>query len=186
MSDGTNGNDGGTVVALWHSAAELAAELGISRRTLYRRVKAGRIAKQEVGGRTLYRPVTGDGTRGSDDRVPSVALSVSGDTSDTPFVTPVTPDLSPLVALTERLAAQVAALEREKAEALALGHRALDERDVLAAELSDAFGALRLANGSVRTLQEALEGVLDDVAAVAASPSAVLVRRRLRAVLAGC
>jgi len=183
------GNDGGNLVRIWDSRDELQAELGISRSTFFRRVKAGQIAKQKVDGRTLYRCETSPAPP-----VPTVSVSTPAPTETKPAeVSPneTAGETLRLAEINDRLVARLVELERDNAVADHLRRQAEAERNRLAEELAEVDGylvravaALTQSNKDARRLHAAIEAVTEAVADVATSPLSLPIRGRLRAALA--
>lgn len=198
----SKGGEGGAVVTLWYSKAEAADELGVSTRTLLRMVKRGQVERRQVGREARYRIVKCDRKRATlDTRHPrqgdmaSVTGGKGGEGGDSEIheLTDVVaePEYPVLVGLVERLTDRLVELERknvelerDRAEALAIGHQIADERDQALDLVATAHQALARSNTDVRRLHNAIDTLTDAVVAVCTSPLAVPVRRRLRAALA--
>lgn len=189
------------LIPLWASRETLCATLGISRATFYRRVKAGAIEVQKVDGETRYHVV-------STVRLPVRKSQVEAETrreTETRKGEPVLElehviaDPDPLVAQLGELVTRNGQLERERAEAVTIGHWLADEKEQLSTEnarlkaesatlttlLREAVEAMAKANDDVRRLHNVLDGLVDGVADVSADWKAVPVRSRLRSILAG-
>jgi hypothetical protein len=191
------------LIPLWASRETLCATLGISRATFYRRVKAGAIEVQKVDGETRYHVV-------SNVRLPVRKSQVEAETrreTETETretepvleLTSVIAEPDPLVAQLRELVTRNGQLERERAEAVTIGHWLADEKEQLSTEnarlkaesatltklLSEAVEVVARANDDARRLHSVIDGLVDGVADVSSDWKAVPIRGRLRSILAG-
>lgn len=162
---GTNsGTDGGTGAPfrLWLSNSEACEALGIGSRALRKRVAAGRIERRKVGRECRYRILPADDTGTTAEPIKAEHRNHGGTvhrytgTSAAPKAAPTpepepepSPELATLTRLVDQLTGDLVRSERERGEAVGIGHAIADERDRLRADL-DALRAelLELAGSS--------------------------------------
>ena len=197
----------GAIVHLWMGRDDICELLSITKRTLYNRVNRGQIERNRQGHKTLYRPVK---MQGATQVKAEVQVQVQGakevQITGAPFtssepVLELTAIAEPdhLVGLVERLTDKVALLERERAEAVTIGHMLADEREQLRTEnqrqadelgqlnaiILEAASTLAQSNADVRRLHDTIDGLVDGVVEVSSDWKAVPIRGRLRTILAG-
>ena len=201
-SGARQGGEGGAVVHLWLTKTQATKELGVSSRTLLRKVKRGEVERQQVGREARFRILKratkratldtghagqlGEGGKGGESHEPVLEL------------TSVIAEPDPLVAQLRELVTRNGQLERERAEAITIGHWLADEKEQLSTDnerlqaenatlnalLREAVEVVAKANDDARRLHSVIDGLVDGVAHVSSDWKAVPVRGRLRAILA--
>ena len=94
------------------------------------------------------------------------------------------PDLEGLLKSIKDLTARISWLEHERAEAIHCANQLADQRDHLGAVAQDLEATVRHTQDRMEWLDATVEAMAEAVSKVAASPAAVLVRRRLMAAIA--
>lgn len=157
------GDDTGTGTSapfpLWMTHEQACAALGIKSRALRKRVAAGQVERSAFGRERRYRvlPAPAPGGTGA---APAPEQRHRGGTSyrhtgtgaalkAAPELAP-SPELAELVHLVSQLTSDLVRSERDRGEAVGIGHAIADERDRLRAELDALRGELLELAGTSR------------------------------------
>jgi len=146
-NDGTDSGTGGPF-RLWLTNREACEALSIGERALRKRVAAGRIERRKVGRECRYRilptpepsltpePTTAEHRHhsGSRNRHSGPIAAPKAEPMAAPELEP-SPELATLVHLVNQLTEDLVRSERDRGEAVGIGHAIADERDRLRAEL---------------------------------------------------
>ena len=149
-TDDTGTTESGTVAPfrLWLSNSEACEALSIGPRALRKRVAAGKIERRKVGRECRYRILPADNTgtipepEKAERRNHSGTVYRHSGTNAVPKAEPTpepepepSPELAALARLVDQLTGDLVRSERDRGEAVGIGHAIADERDRLRAEL---------------------------------------------------
>ena len=150
---GTNTGTGtgqGSPFPLWMTNAQACAALGIGPRALRKRVAAGQVERRTLGREGRYRVLPTPAPGGTTPEPMAEHRHHGGTgwrntgTGAVPMTAPraslelaPSPELVELVRLVESLTASLASSERERGEAIGIGHALADERDRALVELAE-------------------------------------------------
>ena len=128
----------------WMARAAILDTLDVSPRTLTNRCQAGKVERRKVGRRSLYR-ILDAGTEATEATQPrqrgntgATGARNAGNLALAPDALPgpdPSPEISDLVHLVNQLTEDLVRSERDRGEAMGIGHAIADERDRLRAEL---------------------------------------------------
>ena len=130
------------IASVWMKRAAILETLEVSPRTLTNRCQAGQVERRKVGRRSLYRILDGskEATEATQPRqrgnTGATGAGNAGNLALAPDIAPEpSPELATLTGLVNRLTDDLVRSERDRGEAVGIGHAIADERDRLRAEL---------------------------------------------------
>ena len=130
-----------TPATLWRTKDDTCEALEVSARTLNRLVASGRVERRQSGRRAVYRILSGTPpatpapeTHANAPRTPrgGGSLALAPDTAPEPEPSP---EVATLADLVNQLTSDLVRSERDRGEAVGIGHAIADERDRLRADL---------------------------------------------------
>ena len=161
-NDGTDSGTGGPF-RLWLTSGDACEALGIGQRALRKRVAAGRVERRKVGRECRYRilpipepgptpePTTAEHRHQLRHRHRNTGPIAAPKAEPTPAPErDPSPELATLTGLVNRLTDDLVRSERDRGEAVGIGHAIADERDRLRAELDALRGELLELAGTSR------------------------------------